>query len=141
MDLQLAIARTAVIRKTIVEGNARYWPREEEIDKLRRELQNQQQQIMSGKLSQAAELQARAESEFKRRQLERKDQDLRDDVARERDDIMNHVRQRIKQVIQKIAEERGLDVVIDASSTVFFQAALDLTDAATAAYDKAYPVQ
>jgi outer membrane protein len=141
VDLQRAIAGTAEVRKTIVEGNARYWPREEEIENLRRDLQNLQQQIRSGKLSRTAEQQARSESEFKQRQLERKDQDLRDDVARERDDIIGHARQRMQQVIQKIAEERGLDVVIDSSGTVFFKAGLDITDAAIAAYDKAYPVQ
>jgi outer membrane protein len=45
----------------------------------------------------------------------------------------------MQQVIQKIAEERGLDVMIDSSSTVFFKAGLDITDAAIAAYDRLWP--
>jgi len=140
VNLQRAIAETREIRKTIADGTARYRPREEEIQKLQAELQNLQQQIESGKLSPAAEQQARTESQFKERQLQRRDQDLRDDVARERDEIIGQARTRMQRVIEKIAEERGLDLVIDSSRTVSFKAGLDITDAAVLAYDKAYPV-
>ncbi|MGA3023178.1 MAG: OmpH family outer membrane protein [Bryobacteraceae bacterium] len=141
VNLQRAVAETDEIRKTIADGAARYRPREEEIAKLQADLQNLQQQIGSGKLSPAAEQQARAEGRFKERQLQRKDQDLRDDVARERDDIIGHARQRMQQVVQTIAEERGLDLVIDSSSTVSFKTGLDITEAATAAYNRANPVK
>jgi outer membrane protein len=141
VNLQRAIAETDEIKKTIIDGTARYRPRQEEIEKLQTDLQNLQQQIGSGKLSPAAERQARAEGQLKQRQLQRKDQDLRDDVARERDEIIGNARQRMRQVISKIAEERGLDIVIDSSSTLSFKAGLDVTDAAVLAYDKAYPVK
>jgi outer membrane protein len=141
VNLQRAIAGTDEIKKTIVDGAARYRPREEEIEKLQADLQSLQKEIGSGKLSPAAEQQARTEGQFKERQLQRRDQDLRDDVARERDDIIGHARQRMQQVIQKMAEERGLDLVIDSSSTVSFKAPLDITEAAIVAYDKAYPVK
>ena len=45
----------------------------------------------------------------------------------------------MQEVIRKLADERGFDVVVDSGSTLFFKAALDLTQDATAAYDKAYP--
>jgi outer membrane protein len=43
------------------------------------------------------------------------------------------------EVVKKIAEERGIDVVIDITNTIYFKPALDITAEATAAYDKAYP--
>jgi outer membrane protein len=141
VNLQRAIAETAEIKKAIVDVTTKYRPRQDEIAKLQADLQNLQQQIGSGKLSPAAEQQARSEGQFKQRQLQRKDQDLRDDVDRERNDIVSHAGQRMPQVIQKIADERGLDVVIDSSNTVFYKAGLDLTDVAVAGYDKAYPVK
>ncbi|MGA2183777.1 MAG: OmpH family outer membrane protein [Bryobacteraceae bacterium] len=141
VNLQRGISETAEIKKAIVDVTTRYRPRQAELEKLQADLQNLQQQIGSGKLSPAAEQQARSEGQFKERQLQRKDQDLRDDVDRERNDIIGHAGQRMQQVIQKIADERGLDVVIDSSNTVFFKAGLDITDAAIAAYDKAYPVK
>jgi outer membrane protein len=141
VNLQRAISETAEIKKAIVDVTTRYRPRQQEIEKLQSDLQNIQQQIASGKLNPAAEQQARSEGQFKERQLQRKDQDLRDDVDKERNEIIGHAGQRMQQVIQKIADERGLDVVIDSSNTVFFKAGLDITDVAVADYDKAYPVK
>jgi outer membrane protein len=43
-------------------------------------------------------------------------------------------------VVKKIAEARGIDVVIDVTNTIYYKPALDITAEATAAYDKAYPV-
>jgi outer membrane protein len=45
------------------------------------------------------------------------------------------------EVIRKLADERGVDVVVEGNSTLFFKAALDITADATAAYDKAYPAK
>jgi outer membrane protein len=141
VSVQRAISETAEIKKAIVDVTSKYRPRQEEIQKLQAELQNLQQQLGSGKLSPGAEQQARSEGQFKERQLQRKDQDFRDDFDRERQDIINHAAQRMQQVIQKIAEEKGLDVVIDSANTVYSKPALDVTDEAIAAYDKAYPVK
>ncbi|MGA3024922.1 MAG: OmpH family outer membrane protein [Bryobacteraceae bacterium] len=141
VNLQRAISETAEIKKAIVDVTAKYRPRQEELEKLQTDLQNLQQQIGSGKLSPQAEQQARSQGQFKERQLQRKDQDLREDVDRERNDIISHAGQRMQQVIQKIADERGLDVVIDSANTVFFKASMDISDAAVAAYDRAYPVK
>jgi outer membrane protein len=141
VNLQRAISETAEIKKAIVDVTTHYRPRQQELEKLQADLQAIQQQIQGGKLSPAAEAQARSEGAFKERQLQRKDQDLRDDVDKERNEILGHAGQRMQQVVQKLADERGLDVVIDASNTIFFKAGLDITDAAIAAYDKAYPVK
>ena len=139
VNVQRAISDTAEIKKAIVDVTTKYRPRQEEIQKLQADLQSLQQQLASGKLTPAAEQQARQEGQYKERQLQRKDQDLREDFDRERQDIINHAAQRMQTVIQNLANERGLDVVIDSANTVFFKAGLDITDAAIAAYDKAYP--
>jgi outer membrane protein len=47
----------------------------------------------------------------------------------------------MEQVVIKLAEEQGLDLVVDSSTTLYFKPALDLTKQATAAYDKAHPVK
>ena len=141
VNLQRANSETAEIKKAIVDVTTKYRPRQEDLEKLQADIQNLQQQIASGKLAPAAEQPARAEGTFKERQLQRKDQDLRDDFDRERQDTINHAAQRMQQVIQKIADERGLDVVIDSANALYFKAGLELTDAAVAAYDKAYPVK
>ena len=45
----------------------------------------------------------------------------------------------MSEVVKKLAEEKGLDVVVDLPYTVFAKPALDITTDAIAAYDKAYP--
>ena len=47
----------------------------------------------------------------------------------------------MKEVVQKLAAEKGVDVIVDEQSTLFFKPALDLTADAIAAYDKAYPAK
>ena len=44
-------------------------------------------------------------------------------------------------VVKKLAEEKGLDLVVDTSSALYFKPALDITNDAIAAYDKAYPAK
>jgi len=141
VNMQRAISNTAEIKKAIVDVTAKYRPRQQEIEQLQGELQNIQQQLNSGKLSPAAEQQLRAEGATKERQAQRKDQDLREDVDRERNELVGHATQRMQGIVQKIADEKGLDVIIDTSNTIYFKAGLDITDQAVADYDKAYPVK
>jgi len=44
-------------------------------------------------------------------------------------------------VIKKIAEERGLDVVVDVGNTLYFKPALEITADVIAAFDKANPAK
>ena len=45
------------------------------------------------------------------------------------------------EVVKKLAEEKGYDLVVDTSTALYFKPALDITAEAIAAYDKAYPVR
>ena len=47
----------------------------------------------------------------------------------------------MQEVVKKLAEEKGLDVIMDVASTLYFKPALELTKDAVAAYDKAYPAK
>jgi Skp family chaperone for outer membrane proteins len=42
--------------------------------------------------------------------------------------------------VKKLAEEKGLDLVVDTQVALYFKPVMDLTADATVAYDKAYPV-
>jgi Skp family chaperone for outer membrane proteins len=44
-------------------------------------------------------------------------------------------------VVKKLADEKGLDLVVDSANTLFFKPALELTNDAVTAYNKAYPVK
>jgi outer membrane protein len=77
---------------------------------------------------------------LKEKQLRRLGEDLQSDFNQDRTDILGRAGRRMQDVIKKLAQEKGLDVVIDVSNTLYYKPALDITAEATAAYDKAYPV-
>jgi len=141
VNSQKAILETAEIKKAQVDLEAKFKPRQDQMARLTKELQDIQTQLQSGKLNQNGEQELTIQGQRKQRELQRLQDDLQADVDRERNDILQRCGTRMQEVVKKIADEKGLDVVIDTSNTVFYKATLDLTAEAVAAYDKAYPVK
>ena len=143
VSLQRAVLGCAEIKKASAAMEAKYKPRQQEMEKLQRELAGIQQQLQtnSGKLTPAAEADLNAQGQHKQRELQRINDDLQADVTAERNDILGSTGGRMKEVVKKLAEEKGIDVIVDEQSTLFFKSALDLTADAIVAYDKAYPVK
>ena len=143
VSLQRAVLGSAEIKKASAAMEAKYRPRQQEMEKLQRELEGIQQQLQTnaGKLTPAAEADLRAQGQRKQRDWQRMNDDLQADVTAERNDVLGSSGKRMKEIVQKLAEEKGVDVVVDEQSTLFFKPVLDLTADAIAAYDKAYPAK
>jgi outer membrane protein len=142
IDTQGALAETAEMKKAQADLETKYKARNEEFQRLQKEYQSLQAQLSLGdKLTPQAQNELTLQAQRKQRDLQRVGEDLQADVDRERNDILARTSQRLKQVLDKIATDKSLDVIIDAADTVFFKPALDITKEATAAYDKAYPVK
>jgi outer membrane protein len=142
VDSQGALAATAEVKKIQADLEAKYKKRNDDFQQLQKELQAVQQQLALGdKLTPQAQNDLSVQSTRKQRELQRLGEDLQADVDRERNDILTKTSQKLKEVIEKLAAEKGLDIVVDASDTVFFKPVLDITKETTAAYDKAYPVK
>jgi len=141
VNSQKAILETAEIKKAQVDLEAKFKPRQDAMARLTKELQDIQTQLQSGKLNQNAEQELQVQGTRKQRELQRLQDDLQADVDRERNDILQRSGTHMQEVVKKLADEKGLDVVIDTSNTIFYKASLDLTAEAVAAYDKAYPVK
>jgi len=141
IDLQRAVLDTAEIKKASAALEAKYKPRQTEIEKLRKELEDIQQklQTMAGKLTQQAEAEMTMQGQRKQRDLQRMSEDLQADVDDERNDILGRTSQRMQEVVRKIAEDKSLDLVVLSGNVIFAKPALDITAEATAAYDKAHP--
>ena len=141
INLQRAVLESAEIKKASAEMEARYKPRQQQMETLQRDLANIQQQLQSGKLTPQAEADITATGQRKQKDLQRVQEDLQADVERDRNDILSRSSQKMSEVVKKLAEARGYDVVVDVSNTVYFKPALEITDDAKAAYDKAYPAK
>ena len=141
ISLQRAVLESDEVQKASAAMEAKYKPRQQEIEKLQRDLQGIQQQLQagSGKLTPSAEADLTAQGQKKQRDLQRMGDDLQGDVTNDRNEILGASMKKMADVVKKLAEEKGYDVVVDTTNTVYFKPALDITAEALAGYNKAYP--
>jgi outer membrane protein len=109
-----------------------------ELDKLQQELQDIQQKLQTADGAAAGSLQN--DGQRKQRDAQRKSEDLQADVEFERNGILQKGAEKMRVVVAKIAEQKGLDLVVEANNTLFAKPALDLTLEVTAAYNTSHPV-
>ncbi len=141
VNSQKALLDTAEIKKAQLDLEAKFKPRQDQMAKLQKDLQDIQTQLQSGKLNEIGVQDLTAQGQRKQVQLQRLQQDLQADVDSERNDILQRAGTRMQEIVKKMANEKGLDIVIDTSNTVFYKEALELTAEAVAGYNKAYPVK
>jgi outer membrane protein len=140
INTQKALLETDDIKKAQADLEAKFKPRQDQMVKIQKELEDNQAQLQSGKLNELGTQEMQTEGQRKQRELQRMQQDLQEDVERERTEILQRAGTRMQEVVKKLADEKGLDIVIDSANTLFYKAAFEITAEATAAYNKAYPV-
>jgi outer membrane protein len=143
INLQRAVFESAEIKKANDQMQATFKPRQDKIEQLQKELSGIAQQLQSsgGKLTPQAESDLQAQGTKKQRELQRLQEDLQNDVQNYRNDILTRSSTKMTDVVKKLAEAKGLDLVVDSSTALYFKDALDLTNDAIASYDKAYPAK
>jgi outer membrane protein len=143
INTQKALLDTAEIKKAQTDLEAKYKVRTDALKKLDTELQDIQNRLSAGagKLTPQVEADLQTQGQRKQRDLNRMQEDLQGDVERDRQEILTRASQRMQEVIKKMAEEKGFDLVIDTSNTIYFKPALDVSADATVAYDKANPAK
>lgn len=143
VDLQKAVFDTAEIKKANDEMQATFKPRQDKINQLNNEIQQLADQLQKGgdKLSPQQQTDLQYTGQKKQRELKNMNDDLQADVEAFRNDVLQKTSAKMQEVVRKLSEEKGIDLVVEKAATLFFKPALDLTADATAAYDKAYPVK
>ncbi len=141
INAQKAVADTQELKKAQAALEAKYRPRQQAIENLQKELQTIQTQLNTPNMAPDKEAQLRADGTQKQKELQRLGEDMQSDVNNERQDILGRAGRQMTEVVKKIAEERGIDIVIDITNTIYYRPALDITADATAAYDKTYPAK
>ena len=143
INTQKALIDTAELKKAQAAMEAKFKPRQEQIDKLQRDIADIQNklQTLAGKLNAQGEAELQIQGKRKQTELQRLSEDMQGDVDRERQDVLTRSGERMQQIVQKLAEEKGLDLVVDQGNTIYFKPGLEITKDATAKYDAAYPVK
>jgi outer membrane protein len=141
ISLQKAVLESAEIKAASAAMEARYKPRVTQIETLDKEIAalSQNLQANSGKLQPQAEADMSNQLQRKQRDVQRLRDDLSGEVDVERNSILQKSTAKMQDVIKKLAEEKGYDVVVEVTATAYFKGALDITNDAIAAYNKAYP--
>ena len=143
INLQRAVLESDEIKKASAELEGKFKPRQADMQKIEKELQGIQENLQknAGKLTPQAEAELTAQGQRRQRELQRLTEDLQADVDRERNDILSKSSKQMTAVVSKLAAEKGYDVVVDVTNTVFFKPVLEITNDALAAYNKAYPAK
>jgi len=141
INLQTAVLESAEIKAASAAMEARYKPRLTQIETLDKEIAaiSDNLQKNAGKLTAQAESDLNAQGTKKQRDVQRLRDDLQADVDRDRNEILQKSAGKMADVLKKLAEEKGYDLVVDAPYAPYFKASLDITKDLIAAYDKAYP--
>jgi outer membrane protein len=141
INLQKAVLESVEIKAASAAMEARYKPRVTQIETLDKEIAaiSQNLQTNQGKLTAQAETELNAQGTRKQRDVQRLRDDLQADVDRDRNEILQKAALKMTDVLKKLAEEKGYDIVVDAPYAPYFKAALDITNDLIAAFDKAYP--
>src|SRR5437870_2877226 len=90
INLQRAVLESDEIKKASAELEAKYKPRQAEMQKIEKELEGIQEQLQknAGKLTPQGEADLTAQGQRRQRELQRMGDDLQADVDRERNDIL-----------------------------------------------------
>ena len=141
INLQRAVLESAEIKAASDAMSARFKPRVSEIEQLNKEISDiaANPQSNAGKLTAQAEADMSQQAQRKQRDVQRKQDDLQADVDRERNEILQKSSVKMSAVVKKLAESKGLDIVVDAPYAVYFKDSLEITAEAIAAYDKENP--
>jgi outer membrane protein len=143
VNIQKALQDTAEIKQAEADLKAKFGPRQEELAKLEKDLAAMQADYDKNqtKYTEAALADLAVKIQRRQRDGQRMGQLLQEEVNRERQDVLTRSGQRMQEVIKKVAEEKGLDMIVDSATLLYTKPALDLAAEVTAAYDKAYPVK
>jgi outer membrane protein len=141
VNMQQAVYATAEVKKADAELQVTLKPKQEEAQKLQTELQGIQQQLQTGgnKLTEQQQEELNTVGQRKQRELQRLTTELQEAADGARQDILPKCTQRMIEVLKKLSEEKGYDLIVESSVTYFSKTGMDITADATAAYDKAYP--
>ena len=143
VSLQKSLEATAEIKQAEVDLRMKFGPRQDDLAQMQKDLAKMQQdyEANQGKFNEQALAELGQRIQRKQVQVQRSSQSLQDDVNRERQDVLARVGKNLQEIIKKVAEEKGLDLVVDSNSALYFKDPMDISAEVSAAYDKAYPVK
>lgn len=140
VNTQQAMLQSDEIKKVSADLEKKFKPKQDELQQLQKDLESIEQQLASNKLNPQAAAELQATGQRKQRDAQRLSDDTQQQFDRDRQEVLGKAATRMQEIVKKLAEEKGYDLVVDISQTLYFKPALDITADALAAYNRAYPL-
>lgn len=147
INFQLALTRTQEGQKALQELEAKFTPRQQELQKLQDDIRGLEEKgrTQERTLSDDARVELARELDQKRKQLTRMQQDLQDEAQDAQTDYINNLGTKMQQVLNRYAREHNLSVIFNVAApggTILqWSPAVDITEDVIRLYDQTHPVQ
>jgi len=146
INIQVAMVRTQEGRKASEELQAKFTPRQAELQKLQDDVRGLEDQLRTQErtLSDDARQQIMRDIETKRKQGTRLQQDLQEDYEDAQTNVINQLGEKMQRVIDRYARENSLNLIFNVAPggpIIFATPTVDITDDIIKLYDQTYPVQ
>lgn len=146
INARRAIAETAEGKQAQAELQSKFAPRQNELEALNKQIEDLRSRLRTGERTLSEEEKARLqrEGELKTRQLDRKNQEIQEDLNAEQADAVDRISRKMAGILDRYARENGYTAVFDASQAqvvVYVSDQSDITDEIRRLYDQAYPVK
>ena len=144
INITAAIAGTAEGKKMVADLKNKYAPKQQELDRLQKEIQNIQEQLNKPAPGSSDEDQRRLsrDLEEKQKNYKRWSDDAQSDFTADRDEAVRRIGRKMVNVISDYAQQNGFTLVIDSVQVPIYYAEkdIDLTAEIVKRYDIANPV-
>ena len=146
IDMTSALVTTKDGQKAVADLQAKFRPKEQEIQKRGMELQAKQEQYRkaANTLSDEAKANYERDIELMNRNLQRDTADAKQEMDEDQQKILQDLGPKIMQVVNKYAVDNQISIVFDVggepNNIRFASSAVDITRDIIALYDKAAPV-
>jgi outer membrane protein len=147
INIQAAIASTAEGKQAAAELQSQFAPRMNELQSMRKQLDDIQGRLQAGQSTLSDEEKARLQREGEQltRSAQRKQQELQDDTNDAQQDVVNRIGRKLVDVLNKYSKDNGYAVVLDDSSqqtpVIYAANQIDVTQDIIRLYDQSYPVK
>jgi outer membrane protein len=146
LHVEAAVLNTKEGQKAVAEWNAKFGPRQNELEKKQASITSMEDQLRKGAatMNEDARNKMTRDIDNARKSLQRDTEDAQADLQQDQNKVYSELSRKLYTVVDKYAKENCFAMIIDVSpqtQPLFWAAeAINLTNEMAQLYDKAYPV-
>ena len=147
LNVREAIGSTAEGKQASLQLQTQFTPQQTDLDNTQKQVQDLQNRLTNGArtLSDDEKARLQRQGEMLMRQMQRKQDDLNEQVTAAQGDIVDGIGRKMMDVLDKYAKDKGIAVVLDSSAqgtpVVYGSTQLDITQDIVRLYDQQYPLK